>query len=201
MSKDKPQKSAEVTESAKTAKCRCQTSTWTVALLAVLVVGLWFFHQNRKEASNLAASDGINAAVLKMEKQIELLQNDVANLNQKLEFKSATESVKQCLDKRGELRQKWKAWMALRAKMESNEPFEAELNKFNELFSCDKDIVRLVEDLAQGVETVTNGNDNKIVGAYKNILRKIVKFKKINHQKLVEISGYVLSSICDCNRE
>ncbi|MDR0677985.1 MAG: hypothetical protein LBF44_00430 [Holosporaceae bacterium] len=144
----------------------------------------------------------INKIIGGMEGEIDSLKNDIFHLNKQIASIPKVKNVEvSSPDHRNQLRQKWKAWMALRHKMESNETFEEELKTFHELFACDKELIDLVDNLAQGVEVVTNGNENKILGTCKNILRKIIKLKKINQRKLVEISGYVLSSIDNCIKE
>jgi hypothetical protein len=141
----------------------------------------------------------INKTIGKIEGQVDSLKNDVLRLDRQIESAPANKNTEILSDNRSQLRKKWKTWMALRCKMEANEVFEEELKAFNELFACDKELIDLVGNLAKGIEVITNGNEGKIMGACKTILRKIIKLKKINQRRLAEISGYVLSSIDNCN--
>jgi predicted RNase H-like nuclease (RuvC/YqgF family) len=139
---------------------------------------------------------GVGSDVKKLKEEIAYLKTEISHLQKQIE--SVPERRNEFVDQeRDELRirRKWKAWIALRAKMEADEPFEEELSNFYELFACDEEVIELVNDLAKGVKVVSNESDkDKIASVCKNMLKKIVRFRRIDKRKLAEISGYVLSS-------
>jgi predicted HicB family RNase H-like nuclease len=90
--------------------------------------------------------------------------------------------------------------VALLSKIESEEPFEDELGKFNKLFVCDNELIGLVKDLISDMKIATTENSDGIVNVCKNVVKKIMKCKRNNGKNLERISGYVLSSR-DCDGE
>ncbi|MDR2795000.1 MAG: hypothetical protein LBB12_04455 [Holosporaceae bacterium] len=94
-----------------------------------------------------------------------------------------------------ENRKKWKIWINLKNKMEQDENFAPELELFYSAFAEDKELISLVKDIAKKTNAAPLPEEKGIIGTCAKYLRKIVKIKKISHEKLQEISGYVLSSV------
>lgn len=92
-------------------------------------------------------------------------------------------------------RAKWKVWMALKNKLESGEPFEDELKAFESTFAYDQDLIALVIGAIGAAETESQISDDTVVDAVKKYMNKVVNIRKINNGKLLEISGYVITSI------
>jgi hypothetical protein len=134
-------------------------------------------------------------------REINLLKQEIIRLDKEIGLLRETpsgESARRPTEDRNKLRQKWKTWMLLRSKIEADDSFEEEMHKFKELFARDKELIKLVDELTDGINVISNGKPMEICG---NVLRKIVRFKKVNRRKMAEISGYVLSSICDCSEK
>lgn len=92
-------------------------------------------------------------------------------------------------------RRKWKVWIDLKNKIENEENCEREFQVFCNEFSNDTELLALIRELLEGVDVITTGNNNDGIDAYKKYIKKIVRIKKIDYKKLLDISGYVLSSI------
>ncbi|GHU11988.1 hypothetical protein FACS189449_04660 [Alphaproteobacteria bacterium] len=92
-------------------------------------------------------------------------------------------------------RDQWKIWINLKDKMEKDEDFSDELERFRSAFAGDKELTALVEDLVSGATVGANKEEKGIIGTCKKFIRKIIKVKKINQAKLSDILGYVLSSM------
>ncbi|GHT91855.1 hypothetical protein FACS1894122_04880 [Alphaproteobacteria bacterium] len=116
-------------------------------------------------------------------KKLSFLEEDVKKLTEKLSAMA------------GDVREKWKIWIALKNKMEKDEDFSKELEAFNSAFAGDQELISLMNDLAGSVVVVPSKEEEGIIGTCKKYIRKVVKVKKVNHAKLFEVSGYVLSSL------
>lgn len=92
-------------------------------------------------------------------------------------------------------RTKWKVWIALKNKLEEGEAFGEELKAFESTFAYDQDLVNMVKDAIGAAETESQISDDTVVDAVKKYMNKVVSIRKINNSKLLEISGYVITSI------
>ncbi|MDR0632395.1 MAG: hypothetical protein LBF54_04145 [Holosporaceae bacterium] len=180
----------------------CKKSKCVAATLVVLIVGAFlFYHYSKAIIRN--AIDAVVSSRLSQERgsvddQIIHLKNEISHLKKRVELESGDE--KKSSSDVSQLRGRWKTWLALRSKMETGEPFEEELGKFNKLFSCDNELIGLVKDLVSSMKVATDENRDGIINVCKSMIKKITACKKNDGVNLEKISGYVLSS-CDCDRE
>ena len=189
---------SNVTESKKCCshrKCKFCCAFFIIALVILFAVGV--YHYNKNSLSKLSeemhvieeSKKGSDLNISKLEENVSSLKTEVSKI--------VTKDVECTVCKKLELRKKWKTWLALKEKMEAGEPFNKELIDFNVLFSYDKELVEIVNDLAKGVDVISSvkDEDHKVLDICKKYFRKIVRIKKIDYRKLLEVSGYVLSSI------
>ena len=137
----------------------------------------------------------------KLNEEIADLNKEVFEIKNEISLLSSSSKEKMCAyseakTKPNNRRHKWKTWLNLKEKIESTEPFEKELQSFNELFSYDHDLIALVQKLIIDTNMTYDCCDEscKIINACKKHIQKIIRAQKINYHKLLEISGYVLSS-------
>jgi hypothetical protein len=186
------EKSVPVCETSRKHLCICGGSV----VLALLLVAAYCFYNccNKKNSACVGPLAGEYQA------KIALLQSEVSKL--KSEMQQITQHTDQKLvHRRDNIREKWKAWMALRSKIESQEQPTVELERFRKLFIDDAETLELVEKLIHGLGFDKDTNDGKILAACKKYFKKVIKFKKVDHRKLMKISGYVLSSPNNCFKE
>ncbi len=124
--------------------------------------------------------------ISELKEEIGLLKNEISNI------KDAHVTQKQT-----DVREKWKAWLSLKNKIEEKEAFDDELENFNKVFAYDKELISLLEEFTNEVSVVSDesSGDSNVVDVCKKYLRKVVNLKKVDRKKIFEISGYVLSSI------
>lgn len=183
-------------------KCKFCYAFITIALIILCAAGEYFFSKYNSPKFSEADKADAMSAIAENRKECDLsvseLKEDVSSLQTEVS-KLATKDEKSVCNfcKNMELRKKWKAWLALKEKMEASEPFDAELETFNSLFSYDQELLEIVKDLAKGVDVIssTKVEKNDIVDTCKQYLRKVIRVKKIDYRKLLEVSGYVLSSV------
>ena len=174
--------------------CKFCYAFLTIVLISLCAIGEHFYNKSKlsKLSENMKA---IEESKKGSDLNISKLKEDVSNIiNRENEAMCA-------ICKKSEIRKKWKTWMVLKEKMEAGEPFDKEMKDFNTLFSYDKELIAVVDDLAKGVDVIssTKSGKNSIVDTCKKYFKKIVRVKKIDYRKLLEVSGYVLSSIEGCN--
>ena len=92
-------------------------------------------------------------------------------------------------------REKWKVWIALKNKLELGESFEEELKAFESTFAYDQDLISLLTEAIGAVETESQISDDTVVDAVKKYMNRVVTVGRISNSKLLEISGYVITSI------
>ncbi|MDR3155633.1 MAG: hypothetical protein LBT90_00830 [Holosporaceae bacterium] len=97
------------------------------------------------------------------------------------------------------MRKKWKVWVALRSKLEAEEPLKEELKAFNAVFARDDELIKLVANLAKNADTVADEETKKekILDTCRQYFSRIIRLKKVDNNELSKISGYVLSSTED----
>ncbi|MBR1733893.1 MAG: hypothetical protein IJ730_00335, partial [Alphaproteobacteria bacterium] len=85
----------------------------------------------------------------------------------------------------------------LKNKLENGESFDKELKIFYDIFAYDTELVGIVKNIVSELGTVAEKQteDNAVMEAVKKYVNKVVKIGKIDHRKLLEISGYVITSI------
>jgi hypothetical protein len=199
-------------------KCRVLFAFFVFLLVIICAAGEYFF--SKYDNSRLEFSENNrNEMIRTLEESIEKnknahvphltkLQNDVAKLQDDIATlkgevsKYTKEMGNKTKPNENQLRKKWKIWVALKSKMEDDSPFGAELEEFNNAFAGDQELIEMVKDLANGVDLFCNANkkDGKnesccIISSCKKYLGKIIRIKKIDHRKLLEVSGYVLSHV------
>ncbi|MDR2723593.1 MAG: hypothetical protein LBB25_00080 [Holosporaceae bacterium] len=194
MSKNKPS-TKETLESPVHCKKTCKL--WRLPVILAIGIGVFYY-------SEVFIKKSINSAVNKtlgeVEKKILRLEQDISNLYEQMKSLPVLESQKEYVYDCSKQKEKWKTWRALYEKIDADEPFEEELNKFSELFANDHELLDIIKNLAGRANVEDNKSQNKFSGTWRNILRKVIKFDKISQKELEEISGYVLLSCCD-NRE
>jgi predicted nucleic acid-binding Zn-ribbon protein len=204
LKKDKP-KEIQETKNPEPVKC-CKKSRCAIIASVVLIAGVcgvfYYCEFLVKKNVDLIVPPRIEKALEEIRGEVVQLEEEISNLKKQIEaipIHLAEPTVNQERDEPKLKRKKWKAWMALQAKMEADEPFNEELNNFYEIFAGDEELIKLVKELAEGVRIISNEN-NGIADVCKNMLKKIIKLKRIDKRKLAEISGYALSSY-SCGKE
>ncbi len=183
-------------------KCKFCYAFFTIVLVILCAVGEHFFNKHNlskisedNKAETLHAIEeskkGYDLSVLSLKNDVSSLKTEVS----KIVIKDENVICTYC--KKMEFRKKWKTWLALKEKMEASEEFGKELEAFNVLFHYDNELIAIVNDLTKGVDVISNIETEKdnIIDTCKRYLRKVVRIKKIDYRKLLEVSGYVLSSI------
>ena len=118
------------------------------------------------------------------------LKNAIADLKKDLE---ACKAVKQVQHDNAKLRTKWKAWTALKDKMEAGEAIDEELKRVKEVFADDAELLQKIDDLLGDAEK----NANMIPQNIRKYVDKFVTLKRADSKKVAEVTGYVLSSPCN----
>lgn len=183
-------------------KCKFCYAFFTIALVILCAVGEHFFNKHNlskiSEDNKVETLQAIEESKKDYDLSVSSLKKDVSSLKtevSKIVIKDENVICTYC--KKMEFRKKWKTWLALKTKMEASEAFGEELEAFNALFHYDKELIAIVNDLAKGVDVIANVETEKedVIDTCKRYLRKVVRVKKIDYRKLLEVSGYVLSSI------
>jgi hypothetical protein len=166
---------------------------WGMAVILALIVA-YYFHDccDKKNVFGVKAHDE------EYQSKISLLQMEISQLKAEMQQMQRTD---QKLHGRDNIREKWKIWMALGSKIESQEPLEKEWEQFRRLFANDEETLKLVEAIIQEANLDKSACDNKIVDFCKKYLKRLIKFKKTYRRKLMKISGYVLSSPSSYGKE
>ncbi|MDR3187067.1 MAG: hypothetical protein LBT63_01375 [Holosporaceae bacterium] len=161
---------------------------WTAVILALLLAVACYFYGccGKRSVHDVDAHDK------KCQQKISLLQEEISQL--KAEMRRLAQRADQKLQRGNNIREKWKAWMLLKSKIESQEPLAEELEQFRMLFANDEETLKLVEEVIGGIDVGKSGDSSKVMEFCKKYLKKLIKFKKIDRRKLMKISGYVLSS-------
>lgn len=121
---------------------------------------------------------------------VESLEKSCVALSEKIAERTVTTpQIEKRSDNNSSRIQKWEAWCKLKQKLEVNEDCSEELKNFNELFASNDVILRMVSDLVHNEQRPENV-DSGVVGFMHGMARKIMK--KIDHNKLYVVSGYVL---------
>jgi hypothetical protein len=169
---------------------------WIWILLLILVLALYF-------STKISMNCTKDKTSTEIANKIACLEQDIARLNEQTKTLSVFESenMKKHAHDSGKRKEKWRVWTELCAKIESDGSFEEELNKFRELFAHDKELLGLVEDFIGKAASVAVKNGNKFIEIIGNMLKKIIRFHRIDQKKLAEISGYVLLSCDDFGEE
>lgn len=155
-------------------------------LAADKIVSSYVAHQQNKLQSHL---DNITELVARQATHLKQLEDQVADLQQKLATIHAMQDGSQC-----SRRDKWMAWVALRHKLENNENCTHELERFNRIFTNDKVLLEMVQELVRGIDCVSTNQGENEQSLCNRFLKQVVRFRKINQRKLSEVSGYVLSN-------
>ncbi|MDR3179688.1 MAG: hypothetical protein LBT70_02210 [Holosporaceae bacterium] len=205
-------------------KCRFGCAFLVIALILACVVGEYAYRHWNSETTPLnnpvKTTKAIGAKVLSGHKnydaQIEEIKkslDDLRNMlntvqtiaqNTKMQLQTTEIELKKLSSTSfphnlenlaQENRKKWKIWMNLKNKIENNDDYAAEFELFCSVFADDEELISLVKDIAQKDGVLSSQEKKGIIESCSSYLKRIVRIKKINHAKLFEISGYVLSSI------
>ncbi len=170
-------------------KCKFKFAGIVIILVAACAIGEYLFDHERYSELSQKNTSAMNSLQEDRE-QIKDLGQKIEAIDKKLTvLESKTNGV---LTNNG--RKKWKVWVALKNKLESGEGFEDELKSFNEMFSYDTELLQLVKETIGNIEIEPKkGDDGAVIETVKKYVNKVVR--KIDHRKLLEISGYVITSI------
>jgi len=195
---------------------------FTVSLVVICAISEYYFRKREIETSRLEAMRAVDdtrnectSQIAGLHKEISYLKEEISSLKSSLENNRHVCDQHTCnpdnntnasnasvaaanvirVDNR---RKKWIVWFNLKQKIESGESFKKELQEFTEMFSNDHDLMLLVKKLAEEsavlMQAPRSDNYYNVVDICKEYLQKIVRIQKVNYRKLLEISGYVLSS-------
>lgn len=164
-----------------------------IILVIMCAVGEYLF--SGKKRSEISEN---NAVVQERRESIKNFEREINALNNK--FLRLKQELKRAYDKK-DGRKKWKVWIALKNKLESGEPFEEESEIFNKTFSYDGELLKLVKETVNEFEMKNRKGENAIIDTVKKYVNKVVSVKKIDPSKLLEISGYVITSIERLNEQ
>ncbi|MDR1334733.1 MAG: hypothetical protein LBJ19_00425 [Holosporaceae bacterium] len=194
-------------ESNGNSRCHCKCKTIgivsAVAMILICATAEHFYNANYSAKLNEYNKKEILQAVATCQesygKQLESLSAKFNQMCVKLHELQSEKSKAFCCECgcRNATRERWKVWIALRTKLEAEEPADEELKVFNVVFAGDDELVKLVAKLINGVNMTSPNGDKgeKLLDTCKQYLSKVVRIKKIDHRELSKISGYVLSSI------
>ena len=170
-------------------KCKFGFACVVIILIAACAIGEYLFDHKRYSELSQKNTSTMNS-VQEDREQIKVLGQKIEAIDNKLtalENKTGGVSVNSG-------RKKWKVWVALKNKLESGEVFEDELKSFNEMFSYDAELLQLVKETIGDIEIEPKKEDDgPVIETVKKYVNKVVR--KIDHKKLLEISGYVITSI------
>lgn len=171
-------------------KCKFGFACVAIILVAACAIGEYLFDHERYSELSQKNTSTMNS-VQEDREQIKVLGQKLDAIDNKLtslENKTNGASINSG-------RKKWKLWVALKNKLESGENFDNELNLFNEMFSYDSELLQLVKETIGNIEIEPKKSDGAVIETVKKYVNKVVTIRKIDHRKLLEISGYVITSI------
>jgi hypothetical protein len=201
----KPKKE-ECSEDAKSTHCCNHKSKFRFTFIAILLVlccavAEYFFSKYNcaklLNCSKIETMTALGESQKSYEEQLKKVSDEVATLKAefvklKCELDGKYEYGKSPKNS-NDTRKKWKAWSELKAKVEANRQFSKELHKFRSEFSYDRELVELVDDCVKNICVIGDGDG--IIDICKRYICCVFGFCKADHKKLLEISGYVLSSV------
>ncbi len=171
-------------------KCKFGFACVAIILVAACAIGEYLFDHERYSELSQKSTSTMNS-VQEDREQIKVLGQKLDAIDNKLtslENKANGASINSG-------RKKWKLWVALKNKLESGESFDNELKLFNEMFSYDSELLQLVKETIGNIEIEPKESDGAVIETVKRYVNKVVTVRKIDHRKLLEISGYVITSI------
>ena len=170
-------------------KCKFGFACVVIILIATCAIGEYLFDNERYSELSQKNTSTMNF-VQEGREQIKNLGQKIEAIDKKLT--SLENKTNGAAINSG--RKKWKVWVALKNKLESGEGFEDELKSFNEMFSYDTELLQLVKETIGDIEIEPKKEDDgAVIETVKKYVNKVVR--KIDHRKLLEISGYVITSI------
>jgi hypothetical protein len=172
---------------------KCSCTAWLLLIIAIFICAYVGHKHCCSKKYDMAAFETYKKENIA---QMEFLKKEILKL--KAEINEITSKTNFAIGDRSaeEVRNKWKTWMALRSKIEENSSFNGELEKFRATFEKDQELIRLVDALVREANpaVIKIEGENKFWSICKMHLKKLVKCKKVDHTRLEEIAGYVLSS-------
>ncbi|MDR2765874.1 MAG: hypothetical protein LBB63_00195 [Holosporaceae bacterium] len=166
-------------------ECRRRCGLCGLVIVVVVALGAWALCRCCRVADRRQCHCGDT---------IKHLEKDVQRLQEQMEAVVARQNSERCFNCTGQLRQRWKTWMALLGRIQSTSQLDDELQKFRKSFEDDKETLRLVEDYLRYVGYNSGAVTGGPLESCRKFLKKIVRFKRANGAKVMEICGHVLSS-------
>ena len=175
-------------------KCKTCFAFIVIGLVAACAIAEYVFDNKRYSALSESNTTTVNK-VQESTNKIDELAKKVSSLANAVE--SLEKNASGIYSETNNPREKWKIWVALKNKLENGESFDKELKIFYDIFAYDTELVGIVKNIVSELGTVAEKQteDNAVMEAVKKYVNKVVKIGKIDHRKLLEISGYVITSI------
>ncbi|MBQ7673745.1 MAG: hypothetical protein IJT36_04365 [Alphaproteobacteria bacterium] len=173
-------------------KCKCCFAFIVILLIAACAVAEYLYDKHRYTELSESNSNTVNtlqeakAKIDELNQKVDAISKELVSLENKTHGMYLGKYTP---------RQKWKVWTALKSKLEAGETFDAELKVFYEVFSYDNELLQIVNETVKGLATEEPKDDGAVMEAVKKYVNKVVKIGKVDHRKLLEISGYVITSI------
>ena len=168
-------------------KC-CVTSI--IVVLAICCAVSYFVYEKAQRNCADIIEQKMHDCCRTSNSELASLKNAIADLKKDLEDCKA---VKQVQHDNAKLRTKWKAWMALKDKMEAGEAIDEELKRVKEVFADDAELLQKIDDLLRDAEK----NADIIPQNIRKYVDKFITLKRADSKKVAEVTGYVLSSPCN----
>lgn len=175
-------------------KCKSCFAFLVILLIAACALAEYLFDKRRYTELSESNTNTINtlqdakAKIDELSQKVDAMNKELASLENKSRGIYSGKYTP---------RQKWKVWTALKNKLEAGETFESELKVFYEVFSYDTELLQVIGETVKGLATEEPKEDGAVMEAVKKYVNKVVKIGKVDHRKLLEISGYVITSIKD----
>lgn len=171
-------------------KCKFGFAFVAIILVAICAISEYFFDHERYSELSKKSTSTMNSVqegrelIENFGKKMEAIDKRLSSLENKTKAASINDG-----------RKKWKVWVALKNKLELGENFKDELKLFNEIFTYDTELLQLVKETVSDIEIEPKGSDGAVMETVKRYVNKVVTVRKIDHKKLLEISGYVITSL------
>lgn len=179
-------------------RCLAQTVCLGVACV-MLMVSTYVIYQMRMSSKNCDSAHitEIACKVQNVRQTVHQLSDAVRALEDlRDEMQIVRDDITQLQDQKGcscnsaVIREKWATWVNLKRKIARFEVTDEDVLRFNSLFADDQEVVRLVSELMNSI----NSSDKWIPDAISEYLGKIKLFKVVDVKRMNDIDGYVLTS-------
>ncbi|MCR5224897.1 MAG: hypothetical protein K6C34_02335 [Alphaproteobacteria bacterium] len=172
--------------------CSCVICCVTTAVIVAVIccVASYFVCEKVHQDYANVIEQKISANVSVSNEELVSLKNEIVNLKKEID---ECKTAKQIQYDNSKLRTKWKAWFALRNKIEAGEAVDEELKRVKEVFADDAELLQKINDLLSDAEK----NADVIPENIRKYVDKFVALKHVDSKKVSDIDGYVLSSGCN----